>query len=369
MVIDAGATDKEKHQLRSYVAREATESERDAFLKSNASVLSERAKDAFLEMTAKDQYRCLQGGPITECQGSRVTEVLYSRVTDFMEMEKKVRSLAGAGEARVHEVPRSSRPVTGIVAAVAQQMANPVFDEVPEDQRRCSGAAVDAVPDNGRPGRLTTGGLEGSIKGVEGVIEALAKKYGMQKGERARVISENKELWKVQGDRTLPKSQIGVGWKWVIKGEAEEAKRKAVELERRKRVKQLMEEEKKAEEEKQKKEEVENRKEERRKNNSKKALKGNVHPRGSRSRSGDRRKKRGRSSSTGSRDDDSSKGSESSRRKARKQKVRTKSSSKRSPKGSPKRRSAKRSQAPRQRSDSDEQSSPRSSGRKTKRRR
>eukprot|EP00928_Gymnodinium_smaydae_P005274 TRINITY_DN11806_c0_g1_i2.p2 TRINITY_DN11806_c0_g1~~TRINITY_DN11806_c0_g1_i2.p2 ORF type:complete len:237 (-),score=80.60 TRINITY_DN11806_c0_g1_i2:1256-1966(-) len=225
----APATDEEKRLLREYVARDATEDERNAFLHASAAVISDRARNAFLDMSAKDQYRVIAAGPMTPCENS--TEILYTRVKDFQEMERKVRSLAGT----VEESQKKEKKVSDIALAVASQIANPKFDEVPASERRCAGAAFEHVAEEEG---ATCAALEGTCRGVGGVIEALLKKYSMQKGERVRVVGESKELWKVDGERTLPKTQCGVGWRWVIKGADAEAKKKAEEAARKKREKE-----------------------------------------------------------------------------------------------------------------------------------
>merc|ERR1711862_931123 len=58
-------------------------------------------------------------------------------------------------------------------------------------------------------------------------------KYNMQKGQRAKVIQETKELWKMEGDLNVPKVHANKGWKWVLQGEAESAKKKAEEQARK----------------------------------------------------------------------------------------------------------------------------------------
>eukprot|EP00971_Amphidinium_carterae_P219445 4356697-Amphidinium_carterae.2 len=89
-------------------------------------------------------------------------------------------------------------------------MANPKLEEVPESERRCTGVVTQETVED-------TSQLEGSVRGVGGVIEALQKKYGLQKGDRVRVVAETKELWKLEGERTVPKVHGNTGWKWVLK--------------------------------------------------------------------------------------------------------------------------------------------------------
>merc|ERR1712139_358866 len=84
--------------------------------------------------------------------------------------------------------------------------------------------------------------------------EALQKKYTLQKGERVKVIAETKELWKLDGDRNVPKTHRNIGWKWVLQGDEEKEKKKAEEQARKQKEKEEAEQ-RKAEERRQKKEE------------------------------------------------------------------------------------------------------------------
>lgn len=232
--------------LQHYVARNATPEEADLFIEKNCDFISEKAKRAFLDMSPQDQCRVIQMGPMRPCDNS--VEVLYARLKESAEMERQVRTMMPAlGASRVKAAMTRNKPSTGIVAAIAQQLSNPKYDEVPEEQRRCAGKAVD----NMEPllDVKATGSLAGTSQGVGGVIESMGKKYSMQKGERARVIRETRELWVVEGDRSVPKTQKNIGWKWIVQGADQVQKKKQEELERNKRVKVLLQAEKQLKEE------------------------------------------------------------------------------------------------------------------------
>mmetsp|Transcript_21532 Transcript_21532/g.50191 ORF Transcript_21532/g.50191 Transcript_21532/m.50191 type:complete len:359 (-) Transcript_21532:204-1280(-) len=252
------ASAEEKALLKGFVARDATEEERDGFLQSNVTFLSDKAKRAFMDMSAKDQFRVIADGPMTSSQDS--TEILYGRVKRFKDMETQVRNLAHAN----YDAPKGGKAeerVSNVSMQIAQAMANPVFEEVPESERRCTPAAV-AQP----AGPEDNSKLEGDLRGVGGVVEALQKKYGLQKGERVRVVAETKELWKLEGEKTVPKAHSNSGWKWVLKGAEEEAKKKALELARKKMLKE--EAKKREEEEKKKREAAEAKRKRKRKKSS-----------------------------------------------------------------------------------------------------
>eukprot|EP00927_Polykrikos_kofoidii_P039226 TRINITY_DN33657_c0_g1_i1.p1 TRINITY_DN33657_c0_g1~~TRINITY_DN33657_c0_g1_i1.p1 ORF type:complete len:473 (-),score=96.01 TRINITY_DN33657_c0_g1_i1:127-1509(-) len=321
------ATAEEKTRLRNFIARDATAGERDDFLHTNAAFLSERAKSAFLDMNAKDQYRVIAEGQMTPCENS--TEVLYARIRSFMEMEKKVRSLASSDDPS--RLQKREAVVPSVALEIAAQIAHPMFEEVPDSERRCAGferPPEDCQCPKGHKMSLvrdcdgtcdrckrevtkaprvlecgacnwwlcencftkdeasSPGVVEGTCRGVDGVVEALQKKYGMQKGERARVVAETKELWKITGDRTLPKVQCNTGWKWIIKGAEEEARRKAEEAARRKKEKQENQLRENAREERGEKQKTAKETEKKKKKNEKeKKDKRNNHKAGRRTRS------------------------------------------------------------------------------------
>ncbi|CAE8611822.1 unnamed protein product [Polarella glacialis] len=257
-VVLVAATEEEKSLLRKFVGRPASEEERDSFLVKNASYLSDRARNVFIDMSPTDQYRVIFEGKMHDCKDA--TEILYGRVKRFMDMEMKLRSMShGTGQTEKPKKEMSKR-MKEISEQIAHSISNPIYEEVPEDQRRTSGV-MQILEEETKPNNT----LEGSKKGIGGVIEALQKKYSMFKGERAQVVNETKELWKLSGDKNVIKVHLGTGWKWVMKGEAEKAKKdaedKAIKKEenRKKREEEdaqqkLQEEEKKSKKEKKEKE-------------------------------------------------------------------------------------------------------------------
>lgn len=226
------ATEEEKKLLRnSKLVRPATGDEVEAFLVASAPHLSVQAKTAFYAMNPENQYRVMYEGPLTECSDS--TEILYARVQRFMDMENQLKKLANADTTAKEAKKPKQKKTSELAMAIGRALVSTVPpEEVPEGERRF------ATPAAGGPPRMepkAAAPLEGSIKGVGGVIEALQKKYSMQKGERLRVIAETKELWKLEGEKTVPKTQCNQGWKWVLKGAEEAAEREAAERLRKKR--------------------------------------------------------------------------------------------------------------------------------------
>lgn len=240
------ATDQERSLLRSSVVREATTEEADAWVSQNIRFLSEKAKNAFVDMNAKDKFRVMSEGSMHECRDS--TDILYGRVKRFMDMEAKLRSMANSDPNAV-EKPKE-KIISSVARSIAQQMSMPKLEEVPEHERR-TGFAVGTGPPEEAP-KAPEKPKVGTRKGVGGVIEALQKKYTMEKGERAKVISETKELWKIEGDRNVPKVHCNTGWKWVLQGDEAAAKKKA-EVQAQKQQEKQDAEKKKADEEMRKK--------------------------------------------------------------------------------------------------------------------
>jgi len=224
------ASNEEKKILRNFVAREATPEERDSFLVKNYAHLSDKARGVFMEMSATDQFRVIFDGPMKESRDA--VEILYGRVKRFMDMELQIRGLSSrTGKEQEKAKKQPSAKMQELSERIAHSLANPTYEEVPVNERRCSG--VDQKLEDTKPKVL-----EGTVKGVGGVIEAMQKKYAMIKGERLRVVNETKDLWKLEGEKTVPKAQVNTGWKWVIKGGEDELKKKADEQARKKAAKE-----------------------------------------------------------------------------------------------------------------------------------
>eukprot|EP00416_Gambierdiscus_australes_P039083 CAMPEP_0171101696 /NCGR_PEP_ID=MMETSP0766_2-20121228/55730_1 /TAXON_ID=439317 /ORGANISM="Gambierdiscus australes, Strain CAWD 149" /LENGTH=293 /DNA_ID=CAMNT_0011561817 /DNA_START=41 /DNA_END=921 /DNA_ORIENTATION=+ len=225
------ATEEEKKLLRyAQLVRKATDEEVEAFLAVSGVHMSEKAKTAFYGMTPENQYRVMYEGPLTESKDS--TEILYARVQRFMDMENQLKKLANANaEARERDAeprkPKEKKASDLAIAIGKALISTDQPEEVPESERRFAAPAgtVELVQEI----KVATP-LAGHRKGVGGIIEALQKKYSMQKGDRARVISETKELWKLEGDKTVPKTHCNQGWKWVLHGGDETAKRKSARV-------------------------------------------------------------------------------------------------------------------------------------------
>lgn len=224
------ASDDEKKILRNFVAREATAEERDSFLVKNYAHLNDKARGVFREMSATDQFRVIFDGPMKESRDA--VEILYGRVKRFLDMELQLRALSSrTGNEQEKAKKQPSAKMQELSVRIAHSLANPKYEEVPASERRCSG--VDQKLEDTTP-KL----LEGTVKGVGGVIEAMQKKYAMIKGERLRVVNETKDLWKLEGEKTVPKAQVNTGWKWIIKGAEDEVKKKADEQARKKAAKE-----------------------------------------------------------------------------------------------------------------------------------
>ncbi|CAE7241918.1 fadB [Symbiodinium natans] len=225
------ATEDEKTILRNFVARDATPEERDSFLVKNYAHLNEKARGVFQDMSPTDQYRVIFDGPMKESRDP--VEILYGRVKRFLDMELQLRALSGrTGKEQQTSVKKQpSKKMQELSARIAHSLDNPIYEEVPAHERRCAG--VDQKLEDAKPKVM-----EGTVKGIGGVIEALQKKYAMHKGERVKVLGEAKDLWKVEGERTIPKCQVNTGWKWVLKGAEDEAKKKAEEDAKKKAAKE-----------------------------------------------------------------------------------------------------------------------------------
>lgn len=215
------ATEDEKKLLRKKIVRKATPEEVEAWIASCGSQISDKAKATFYAMSPENQYRVTYEGPLTECNDS--TEILYARVQRFMDMESQLKKLAAANAPGCETKKQSKTDkVSDLAVAIGKALvSSEVFDEVPEEERRF---AVPAT--NGPPCEEVTepASRVGSRTGIGGIIEALQRKYGLNKGERARVISETKELWKLEGEKTVLKHQCNMGWKWVLQGREEPGK-------------------------------------------------------------------------------------------------------------------------------------------------
>merc|ERR1712176_526655 len=124
-------------------------------------------------------------------------------------------------------------------------MAMPILEEVPEHERRFGTAAGASKPVEEPKAEKV---LVGTRQGVGGVIEAVQKKYNMQKGQRAKVVAETKELWKMEGDLNVPKVHMNKGWRWVLQGDDQAAKKKAEEQALKKQEKEEAEKRKRNEE-------------------------------------------------------------------------------------------------------------------------
>lgn len=209
------ATDDEKQMLRSArLAREATEDEVQAFLAASSPVMSEKAITAFTGMSSEQQYRVMYEGPLTECSDS--TEVLYARIQRFVDMESQLKKLANSDGA-MKDKRGKDKQITDLQLAVGKALVSTEFKEVPEHERRFAPPAntASSSPPKKREAEHPAA-MVGKTAGVGGVIEALQKKYNMAKGERAKVVAETKELWKLEGDRSVPKTHRGQGWRWAL---------------------------------------------------------------------------------------------------------------------------------------------------------
>ncbi|CAK9032657.1 unnamed protein product [Durusdinium trenchii] len=235
-------SDEEKKLLQNFVAREATPEERDSFLVKNYPHLTEKARGVFMEMSATDQFRVIFDGPMKESRDP--VEILYGRVKRFLDMELQLRAMSKRSNHDAEKAKKQpSAKMQELSVRIAHSLANPTYEEVPASERRCAG--VDQKLEEATKPKI----LEGSVKGVGGVIEAMQKKYAMVKGERLRVVNETKDLWKLEGEKTVPKCQMNTGWKWVVKGAEDEVKKKQEETARKKEAKRKAEAAKKAEEE------------------------------------------------------------------------------------------------------------------------
>merc|ERR1719323_2558951 len=147
-----------------------------------------------------------------------------------MDMESQLKKLANAQEgysADGYFKGSSKKPKKASDLAVAIGKAiveTSVPDEVPEHERRFAPPVGTKMPETAKAKAKPP--PVGRGKGVGGVIEALQKKYGLQKGERIKVVAESKELWKLEGEKTVPKAHQGQGWKWVLPAGDEPAKKK-----------------------------------------------------------------------------------------------------------------------------------------------
>jgi len=216
------ATEEEKKLLRSTaLARKATEDEVEGWLAASNTHMSEKARTAFHGMTPENQYRVMYEGPLTESRDS--TEILYARVQRFMDMESQLKKLANATDEKSEAGNSKKVKASELAVAIGKAIVNPVLpDEVPEHERRFA----PAVGTKMAPEPKAAPPLVGKLKGVGGIIEALQKKYSLQKGDRIKVVAETKELWKLEGEKTVPKTHQGQGWKWVLPLGDEPAKKK-----------------------------------------------------------------------------------------------------------------------------------------------
>lgn len=241
------ATEDEKDLLRGSIVRKASQEEADAWVAQNIRFLTQKAQNAFTDMSDEDKFRVMSEGAMTECRDA--TEILYGRVKRFMDMEAKLKSMANADPSAVEK--SKDKKISTVALSIAHQMSTPKLEEVPENERR-TGTVVGTGPAVDVP-KAPEKALVGTRQGVGGVIEALQKKYMMQKGDRAKVVAETKELWKMEGDINVPKTHRNSGWKWVIQGEEAAALKKAEEKARKQREKEEADQQK-AEEEKRRKE-------------------------------------------------------------------------------------------------------------------
>lgn len=222
------ATEEEKKLLRSaQLVRKATPEEVEAWLAVSTVHMSEKSKTAFHGMSPENQYRVMYEGPLTESKDS--TEILYARVQRFMDMENQLKKLANVTEEaqKAQANKPKEKKVSELAMAIGKALVSTDLpEEVPDSERRFAAPVGSAQPAAPQAKAATTPSA-GSRKGVGGVIEALQKKYNMAKGERAKVIAETKELWKLEGERTVPKTQCNQGWRWVLSVPDDAAKKKS----------------------------------------------------------------------------------------------------------------------------------------------
>ncbi|CAJ1352306.1 unnamed protein product [Effrenium voratum] len=137
-------------------------------------------------------FRVIFDGQMKE--GRDPVEILYARVKKFMDMENQLRALSTrTGKEEVKTKKQPSKKMQELSVRIAHSLSNPTYEEVPAHERRCAGVNQKLEDD------IKPKVLEGTVKGVGGVIEALQKKYAMIKGERLRVVNETKDLWKLEG--------------------------------------------------------------------------------------------------------------------------------------------------------------------------
>lgn len=199
----------------SQLVRKATEEEVQLFLHVNRSFMDQTAVEEFMAMNGKDQKRVIDEGDLFECKDA--ASVLMARVKKAKELESKLEAMIrNRGKAKKKPPKEKTPPPTAEEARKNQDsfiQAAASLAEVPVNQRRCLPVAKDTPEPEEKPV------LVGTVKGVGGVVEILKQKYNCKRGDRLRVVGDAggpAGIWKLESEKSVPKTQLNQGWKWVL---------------------------------------------------------------------------------------------------------------------------------------------------------
>lgn len=205
----------------SHLVREAHEEEAEAWITANAECLDEIAINEFRNMTGKDKARVIAEGRLGDCQDPGA--VILARAKRAREMENQVvemmcKAQSKKGKTKVLKPPTDPALAAKLNDCFVQGYAK--IKEVPKEESRFAPPAGAApVLDPAEEAARKNAELIGNIRGIGGVVEMVKAKYGCQKGQRFKVVGESGGmggLWKLEGNRTIPKPQVNDGWKWVM---------------------------------------------------------------------------------------------------------------------------------------------------------
>eukprot|EP00931_Biecheleriopsis_adriatica_P004792 TRINITY_DN106410_c0_g1_i1.p1 TRINITY_DN106410_c0_g1~~TRINITY_DN106410_c0_g1_i1.p1 ORF type:complete len:563 (+),score=172.19 TRINITY_DN106410_c0_g1_i1:74-1762(+) len=213
-----------------YVPRQAEEWEVEKWCRDNKEFIDQEAIKHLDMFSKADQWRIISEGPAQEHMDpvyqiksrAKRSKELAQTVGAMFAMRRDLVNREADKKAKAENRPLFKKELAGTV----QEFFNRVVPgcEVDASQMRCGGAAVQHEVEEDRS-KLT-----GKVKGIDGVVEILKKKYECEKGQRFRVIGElggPAGIWKLELGKTIPKTHVKEGgWRWVMEVAEVEKKEK-----------------------------------------------------------------------------------------------------------------------------------------------
>mmetsp|Transcript_5187 Transcript_5187/g.16790 ORF Transcript_5187/g.16790 Transcript_5187/m.16790 type:complete len:752 (-) Transcript_5187:9-2264(-) len=203
------------------VPNPATDEEFDAFMKIEQPFLNDDAEELLRSLSRVDIKRVMNAGTLSGCRNPAAVIRRRIREAREAELEDASRPLAAAAPSPPEAATLSLEqdPYDQEVSAPAftsAAAAGYLYTSPEEVQRTESKFAQAELPKARRSSETFSGGIEG----IGGMVEILGKKYGCAKGERLRCVGERGALWQLEGGKSAPKAHEGIGFRWILEGEA-----------------------------------------------------------------------------------------------------------------------------------------------------